>query len=1258
MSQEKSNIKICEFLRIVSFAGFVSMLLLPDVGIAGLYEVTIAEQPQSQQATDAAAKRSFVDSFSENIVRKVSASANNTSLRLQLVQSPATKPAPSPIQLLINKASQLFKEGYELSKQPSVAAQRQAISKYEEILKIWRLPEVRAEIPEKARSYEADILFHIGYIYSVELTEYTKAVGYMEQALAISRESKEPKARSTQGLALLGLGGVYRELGEKQKAVNAYTQAQSLYHAENQPKVEAQALSGIAGVYGRFGEQKKEREFLDKALAIHKANKDLPEQASTLTLIALNCQKLDETENALKYYLQALEIYRQTKDLFEQANTLIAIGFVYSTRGARLSAEKYIQQALELQKTVLRQLQQNVEYQRNQIIILQQIATSYSALGDTQQQIVYLKQAETIAHELGRTQDEAQVISNIGEAYYNLGETQKSLENLNQALKLQRDIKDFQGEAKTLVNIASIHTKSGESQQALNKLNEALEISKQKQNSVLEGEILYDMSGVYGNLGAYDLSIQKTKEVLAIYQKSNPGLVGTAHNSIGSAYLQSCFYQKKPEDCSQGLDYFKQALDYARKKDSVSMQASILGNIAKAYELLKDYPQAITNAKQALELSRKYKLKDIEKTALGLLSAAYERAGDHQNALDVSKQSLSLSQQLGDLTSQATVYKIQGTIYTSMKQPQQAIEAYHQELKLAKQIGDTSNQTYPLYKIAIIERDRGNLNQAKTQIETAIKLIESIRGKVTSQDLRTSYFATVQDYYEFYIDLLMQLHKQNPSQGYDALALHVSERSRARGLVELLAEAGANIRKLATEQLLLNKIDATQKRIQELPAKPNNETRIEALKKESENLLTEYRELQTKIRTTSPEYAAIQYPEPLELKQIQQQLDKDTVLLQYSLGKDRSYVWAVTPDSLQAYELPAQKQIEDAANNFRDAMLSGATPFGKNNPDAINKPASQLSQIILAPLANKLEKKRLLIVADGVLQNIPFAALADPSATSVTKSVAYQPLIVNHEIVNLPSVTAIATQRKLNKRQLATKTLAVIADPVFSANDERVTGKPDSLGKELILDSSLRRAMKNLKRNELSRLPGTRKEAEAILKLVPPSQSLHVYDFDANYNFATNPQLKQYRFLLFATHGIVDTTNPELSGIALTQIDKQGKAVEKGYLRLGDIFNLDLGAELVVLSACETGLGKNVKGEGLMGLTRGLMYAGSKRAVVSLWQVDDDGTSQLMPLFYKAVLAGKSPTVALREAQLQLWQQKEWQNPYYWAPFTLQGEWR
>jgi CHAT domain-containing protein/Flp pilus assembly protein TadD len=1232
-----------------SFTRYSLILLLSGV----LLSESVGATPERRLQIAQQAKRAYSDSFAENIPGKVPASVNITSLRLQIAQSPTTKPQNT---------------------KPALSLEEAKIK------------------PLKDKALQ---LLEFGYIYGINLTEYTKAVGYLEQALAILRESKEPNARSSQGETLLLLGAFYEQLGEKQKAIDAYKQAQSLYHAENKPKEEAQALSGIGGVYGKFGDPKKEQEYLDKALAIHKANNDLPKQADTLRSIALKYQNLGETEKALDYHQQALKIYRQTKDLFEQAQTLSIIALVYSSRGDRPSAEKYIHQALELQKTIQSQLGQNAKSQENQIIILRQIAISYYGLGDTQQRIFYLNQGRIIAHELGKTQDEADLISSIGEAYYQLGETQKALENLNQALKLQREIKDSQGEANTLKSIASIYKDSGEFQQALDILNQALEISKQKQNSLLEGGILSTMSYVYRDLGAYELSIEKSKEILAIDQKSNPMLVGSALNSIGVAYLSSCFHQEKPEDCRQALDYYNQALKYAREQRSVSSEANILGSTAKAYELLKDYQQAIKKAKEALQLSRKYNLKNDEKTALVYLSAAYERAGNYQKALDASKQSLLLSQQLGDLTSLATVYKSQGIIYTSMKQPQQAIEAYNQQLKLAKQIGDTSYQTFPLYKIAIIERDRGNFNQAKTHIETVIGIVENTRSKVNSQDLRSSYFATVQDYYKFYIDLLMQLHKKDPSKGYNAEALHISERSRARSLIELLTEARADIRKgadpqlLAEERRLQSLLEARQKQLLSLSDNKANENQAAALKTEIENLLGKYRELQAKIRTTSPKYANFKYPNPLTLPQIQQQLDKDTLLLQYSLGEERSYLWAVTPNSLDSYELPGREAIEKSAGTFKELLRKCQKP-GLNCQELpaeqkakdfqqTTQAATELSKLILTPVAGKLGKKRLVIVADGALQEIPFAALTDltpqpsslpgkseyqspsPLQRGVGGEVPYQPLLVNHEIVNLPSVTAIATHREdLNKRQRAPKTLAVLADPVFALDDERFTGKPPSLGPELKVEqSSVQQAARNLKRAGWGRLLGTRTEAEQILKLVSPSESLHAFDFDANYNWVTSKELKQYRFILFATHGFADPINPEKSGIILSQIDKQGKPNIRRILHLGDIFNLDLGADLVVLSACETGLGKDVQGEGLVGLTRGLMYAGTKTAVVSLWQVNDTATSELMPQFYTAMLQQKaSPTTALREAQLKLWQQENWRNPYYWAAFTLQGEWR
>jgi CHAT domain-containing protein len=337
--------------------------------------------------------------------------------------------------------------------------------------------------------------------------------------------------------------------------------------------------------------------------------------------------------------------------------------------------------------------------------------------------------------------------------------------------------------------------------------------------------------------------------------------------------------------------------------------------------------------------------------------------------------------------------------------------------------------------------------------------------------------------------------------------------------------------------------------------------------------------------------------------------------------------------------------------------------------------AVKLSQLLLSPVADQLGQKRLIIVADGSLQSIPFTALPDfiAQGTSIPEKgkqdnpssgkVNYQPLLIQHEIINLPSVTVLANQRQaLKGRKHASKTLAILANPVFDANDEtrfphkNIVNNLD-IGNQ-IKESQLKQAARNFNRGSWGALPGTVEEAKGILKLVPANETLQAFDFDANYNWVISKQLSQYRFLHFATHGFADPNNPELSGIVLSLVDKTGKSID-GYLQLGDIFNLNFPSDLVVLSACETGLGKDVSGEGLVGLTRGLMYAGAERVAVSLWRVDDDATAKLMQEFYKQMLQkGKSPTAALREAQLGLWKDPNLNKPLYWAAFTLQGEWR
>jgi CHAT domain-containing protein len=340
--------------------------------------------------------------------------------------------------------------------------------------------------------------------------------------------------------------------------------------------------------------------------------------------------------------------------------------------------------------------------------------------------------------------------------------------------------------------------------------------------------------------------------------------------------------------------------------------------------------------------------------------------------------------------------------------------------------------------------------------------------------------------------------------------------------------------------------------------------------------------------------------------------------------------------------------------------------------------AAELSWMLLGPAASQLGKKRLAIVADGALQYIPFAALPAPSPGNGEgrKSGAEpQPLFVEHEIVSLPSASTLGTlRRETAGRKPAEKSIAVLADPVFTDDDTRVrrdVGNAGAKGKARSADSDetdigfLQMTRSGRETGVISgeggfgRLLSTRREAAAISAMVPERERMQALDFEASRTTALRPELGEYRIVHFATHGLLNNIHPELSGIVLSLVDKEGKP-QDGFLRLQDIYNLTLSAELVTLSACQTGLGKEIKGEGLVGLTRGFMYAGAPRVVASLWKVDDRATSELMKRFYQGMLGPERlrPAGALRQAQLSIWKQKQWREPYYWAAFVLQGEWK
>jgi CHAT domain-containing protein len=293
-----------------------------------------------------------------------------------------------------------------------------------------------------------------------------------------------------------------------------------------------------------------------------------------------------------------------------------------------------------------------------------------------------------------------------------------------------------------------------------------------------------------------------------------------------------------------------------------------------------------------------------------------------------------------------------------------------------------------------------------------------------------------------------------------------------------------------------------------------------------------------------------------------------------------------------------------------------------------------------------------------------------PVAQSPSRPVAFTPLIANHEIVSLPSASSLAAlRRELAGRAPVPKIVAVIADPVFEDADERIkngdvksaslNNKQDAgpVAEREVFRSAIEVGATDAQQR-LQRLIFSRREADGITRLAGARASFKALDFAANRATALGSNLTQYRIIHFATHGLLNSQHPELSGIVLSLFDEQGRP-QDGFLRLHDIYNLRLASDLVVLSACKTGLGKEIKGEGLVGLTRGFLYAGAPRVVASLWKVDDRATAELMKLFYQRMLRdGLRPSAALRKAQIDMLKRPRWAAPYYWAGFTLQGEWK
>jgi CHAT domain-containing protein len=549
---------------------------------------------------------------------------------------------------------------------------------------------------------------------------------------------------------------------------------------------------------------------------------------------------------------------------------------------------------------------------------------------------------------------------------------------------------------------------------------------------------------------------------------------------------------------------------------------------------------------------------------------------------------------------------------------------------------------------AALER-RGETDAALAHYRRAVESIEAVRGTIDVAEEKASFFEDKLEPYRKVVDLLVRMDESQPGKGHAVEAFPYSERARARAFLDLMTEARMNVEAgiapemLARQRELAQRMSDVQSQLIDAHSRKAPEAELAELDEELERADDEYSSLSREFRRLYPRYAEIQYPEPMDLSEIQEMLGETSLLLEYLVGESGSFLFAIRKREYKVARLPPASRLRDEVKRLREAVsrperaaLVSYVSAGSNLYDELVLPAKALAE----------GAEEILVVPDDVLHYLPFELLLKTTGAPLRPDPRSLPYLVrDHRISYLPAAGLLPAISTAEGRGVPSMDLMALGDPTYDGT----AGLADGSG-----EAVLRGAFDGNEPWKLRRLSHSREEVTRILELYPKGRAEVLLGEQATEaNLTSDGRLSRYRIVHLAAHGLLNESRPQFSGLVVSL--PHGPSPEDGLLQAYEIFNLELNAELVVLSACETGLGKEIHGEGIVGLTRAFLYAGASAVVVSLWKVADSSTSELMVRFHQHLTGGGSRSEALRRAQLDLVEKGAFAHPYYWAPFVLVG---
>ncbi len=841
----------------------------------------------------------------------------------------------------------------------------------------------------------------------------------------------------------------------------------------------------------------------------------------------------------------------------------------------------------------------------------------------------------------------ARMLNHLGGELVREGRIAEAIEVYEQALAINRGINNRNSEGITLSNLGSAYRQRGSFHRALELMEQALSIHREVGNRKAEGIDLNNIADLYERLG-------------------------------------------RPED---GLPHMERALELLRHEASEGDLATTLNNLGKMLHKAGRDQEAQAYLDRAVQAHHQAGNRAGEAMALNNLGSYYDSQGETGQSIQHFQRALALSRVAGDRRMEARTLNNLGAVYRTLGRLPQAVQYIEQARQLLCELGDREGEVFVCSLLGDIQMQLRRRNQARQLYERAIDLAESLRGEILSEELRTSFFTTVSDAYAGYVRVLVE-------QGEAEEALSAAETGRARGFLDLLADAQADVRKgcdpalKAAEASALRSLRDVRRLLTEArsaPAADREAGRLESLSERERELERAYYAHQAEVRRKNPRYAALTQAQVWTPEAIRQSLlGGGTALLEYTLGDQGSALVVALADRTAAFRLPPRQEIETQVMELWMAVaLEGMHRYPHGH---------DLYQTLIAPAEELIQGKDLLIVADGALHFLPFALLlTEPPRDGAAGAAAERPsppvrgagtwvterselrrsqanlpafqfpnlsyLIRRHAIRYAPSATVAGLLKDEAGRRKGVAyagEFAALGNPQVEGIEISLEGAPAAASGPS-LDEVFREST-----GPLQPIPKTEDEVWQVARLFSsvversPYQLKYQDDrvwlrlgaeatLDALGDLLAAPA--GYRYLHLATHGLINPRKPEYSGLVLSPGPGRGS-----FWQVFDILNTAISSEMVVLSACDTGLGRLHRGEGMIGLTRAFLHAGASSLCVSLWKVADDSTPLLMEHFYRALTAGASKSQALREAQLALIDSSPFVHPFYWAPFILVGD--